>query len=500
MSLKSFYDRPDWMLALLSGIITGLAYQPWSLGFLMWIGFIPLIHIWFKNESKNNGVLGYLFGITHNFIAFYWIGLNSGASFWIVLLSLIAAVIYLGVYWAIIGWAFGKLKGISNSIIIFPFLVVTMEWVRSFGSLGFPWGNIVLTQLDYIDFVQIMEITGSAGITFWVSLTNVVIYLITKDFNKNKKYGLALIFGSLAIGIFGNIQKTKYENSDKNIDVAIIQPNLDPNEKWNFNKRKETIAFMDSLVQEAINLDPDLILLPETAYPAYLVKNKSIRKRIQLKVDSSKVPILIGTVHSVIQSTGEKNYFNSSILLSPDNDFILYNKIHLVPFAEYIPLSWKFPFLKNLNFGQGNFKKGNDYTVFNVDNYKFSNLICYESSIPQLVRIFIKKNIDFITIQTNDGWLGKSSGPFQHFDIARIRAIENRVPIVRSANTGISGLILSNGKIDYKQSLDQLAVFMVSIPIFKTGSFYTIYGDIFVLLCLILFIISGPIQCLKSRF
>ena len=133
--------------------------------------------------------MGYLFGITHNFIAFYWIGLNSGASFWIVLLSLIAAVIYLGVYWAIIGWAFGKLKGISNSIIIFPFLVVTMEWVRSFGSLGFPWGNIVLTQLDYIDFVQIMEITGSAGITFWVSLTNVVIYLITKDFNKNKKYG-----------------------------------------------------------------------------------------------------------------------------------------------------------------------------------------------------------------------------------------------------------------------------------------------------------------------
>ena len=124
MSLKSFYDRPDWMLALLSGIITGLAYQPWSLGFLMWIGFIPLIHIWFKNESKNNGVLGYLFGITHNFIAFYWIGLNSGASFWIVLLSLIAAVIYLGVYWAIIGWAFGKLKGISNSIIIFPRFVI----------------------------------------------------------------------------------------------------------------------------------------------------------------------------------------------------------------------------------------------------------------------------------------------------------------------------------------------------------------------------------------
>ena len=500
MLLKFLLNRSDWELALLSGLLTGLAYQPWSLGFLMWFGFIPLIHIWFKDGSINHGKLGYLFGITHNLIAFYWIGFNSGASFWVVMFSLIAAVIYLGIYWSIAGWVFGKIKPFSNSIIIFPFLIVLMEWIRSFGSLGFPWGNIVLTQLDYIDLVQIMEVTGSYGITFWVILCNVVLYMQIIDFNRNKNYGLLLILGLLTIGILGNIQKHKFENSDQNLDVVILQPNLDPNEKWNYKKRKETIAFMDSLHQEAINLNPDMILLPETAYPAYLIKNRTIRKRIQSKVDSSHIPILIGTVHSITQSSGDKSYYNSSIFLKPEDDFVLYNKIHLVPFAEYIPLSWKFPFLNNLNFGQGNFKKGNDYTVFNVDNYSFSNLICYESSIPHLVRKFAKQNIDFITIQTNDGWLGKSSGPYQHFDIARIRAIENRIPIVRSANTGISGLILPNGKTYQEQSLDRLAVFIVSIPILETGSFYTNYGDLFVLLCLIIFLISGPIQCIRSRF
>ena len=159
----------------------------------------------------------------------------------------------------------------------------------------------------------------------------------------------------------------------------------------------------------------------------------------------SGIPTLIGTVDRVFSVEEGNKYYNSSILFMPNNDIQIYNKIFLVPFAEYVPFSEKFSFLKKLNFGQGNFSQGSKISVFDLKEVRIANLICYESSIPRLVGEFVKKDVDFLTIQTNDGYLGNSAGPYQHYNIAKIRAIENRIPIVRSGNTGISGMILPNG-------------------------------------------------------
>ena len=148
--MNSFFNRSPVHLAIGGGLITGIAYQPWHFGFLAWIGLIPLLHVWLNHSAKDNARLGYLFGMTHNLVAFYWIGFNSGASFWVVLLSLIAAVLYLGLFWAAAGWIFGRVNLLGNGLTLFPFLIVSMEWIRSFGALGFPWGNIVLSQLEFL--------------------------------------------------------------------------------------------------------------------------------------------------------------------------------------------------------------------------------------------------------------------------------------------------------------------------------------------------------------
>ena len=190
--MTPFFDRPAWQLAIFGGIITGIAYQPWHLGFLSWIGLIPLLHIWLDHGANENARYGYVFGITHNLIAFYWIGVNSGASFWVVLLSLIAAVLHLGIYWAAAGWVFGRVKAYGNGLVLFPFLIVSMEWVRSFGALGFPWGNMVLSQLDFLAMIQIMEVTGTYGVTLWITLLNVILYILIKNFEPNKKLGYFL--------------------------------------------------------------------------------------------------------------------------------------------------------------------------------------------------------------------------------------------------------------------------------------------------------------------
>ena len=164
-------------------------------------------------------------------------------------------------------------------------------------------------------------------------------------------------------------------------------------------------------------------------------------------------------------------------------------KIFLVPFAEYVPFSEKLSILKKVNFGQANFTKGQHIAIFKIDSLNIGNVICYESSNPTLVSKFIRKGANILSIQTNDGYLGESSGPYQHFNIAKMRAIENRVPIIRSANTGISGMILPSGVSNKKIKLGRSSIIKVGTPIMKTGSFYTKYGDIFVLFCLLSIII-----------
>jgi len=147
--------------------------------------------------------------------------------------------------------------------------------------------------------------------------------------------------------------------------------------------------------------------------------------------------------------------------------------------------------LNDLNFGQGNFTAGKEFTLFQFDNFSFSNLICYESSLPNIVRKFVLKGAEFITIQANDGWLGKTSGPYQHFEIATMRAIENRRSIVRSANTGISGIILPSGKILEKKTLGERSVFKGKFSLSIKITFYTKFGNILGKWISLIFILSA---------
>ena len=155
-------------------------------------------------------------------------------------------------------------------------------------------------------------------------------------------------------------------------------------------------------------MNVNLVLFPEAAYPTYLRIDSNLRNKIQQKVDSSGVPILVGTIDKV-KINSEVKYFNSSMFFSPKKESKLYNKIFLVPFAEYVPLSEKLSILKKINFGQANFTKGQNIALFKIDSLNIGNVICYESSNPTLVSKFIRKGANILAIQTNDGYLGESS-------------------------------------------------------------------------------------------
>ena len=173
--MKYILKRPAWQQAIVSGLCVGIAYQPWHLGFLVYIGFIPLIHVWFTHNTKNNFKSGYIFGLVYNLISNYWIGANSGAEFGVVLFSLISAVMYLALFWGIAGAITGALRKDVNLYLMLPFLVVSLEWIRSFGPLGFAWGNLALTQTEYLLILQNIDITGTYYIAFCIISINLLI-------------------------------------------------------------------------------------------------------------------------------------------------------------------------------------------------------------------------------------------------------------------------------------------------------------------------------------
>ena len=171
----------------------------------------------------------------------------------------------------------------------------------------------------------------------------------------------------------------------------------------------------------------------------------------------------------------------------------------LVPFAEYIPLSNKFTFLNKLNFGQANFTHGNEFTVFQIDTISFSNMICYESSHPSIARGFINNGARFLTIQANDAWLQNSSGVRQHFELARLRAVELRTGIIRSANTGISGIIDPSGRVKHKVKFYDQEVFKGKILLNKSLTFYARFGNLFSIICFILVLIQGVYISIRKK-
>ena len=500
--MTNFLYISKWKLSVISGILIGLSYPPSPLGFLAWFGLVPLIHILLNSSTINSMKWSFISGVIVNVITVYWFGLNSGAELIPAIISMVAAIIYLSAFWILFGFlccSYHKMTGYGISIV--PFLWVSIEYLRSFGPLSFPWINLALTQTFSLPLIQIADVTGSMGISFWIVVLNIIIYIAIIS-NSSKKLilstGALLLLVIFLLGFF-RISHIHNINAENKINVSIVQPNIDPNLKWEQNFRDKIFNTMDSLHNEAIVLNPDFILWPEAALPTYLRINYSKRRSILQKVKKSNIPLLTGTPDRVKREDNQINYYNAAMFIKPDGSTKMYYKIHLVPFAESIPFSNYFSSLKKLNFGQANFTAGSEYTLFNVDNVSFANLICYESSIPKITRKFINLGAKFITIETNDSWCGHSSGVYQHFQIAKMRAVENRTPIARSANTGISALVLPTGKVNKRIDYNKQGIMLASIPIKNISSFYTKYGDWFALICILISVIALGLGWFQKR-
>jgi apolipoprotein N-acyltransferase len=269
------------------------------------------------------------------------------------------------------------------------------------------------------------------------------------------------------------------------VRIAVIQGNIDQAVKWDPAFQAATIKTHTRLSLEAKLENPDLIVWPESATPFYLFFDKEPTQKIIESIQQADTDFLIGSP-SFTRNQGDIEYYNSAYLIQPRSKSISkYDKAHLVPYGEYVPLKRWLPFLGKVVAQVGDFRPGKPGKTLPWRKDAFVGIqICYEIIFPGLSREMVKNNAVLLINITNDAWFGTTSGPYQHFSMTIFRAVENRRTLARAASTGISGFIDPVGRILASTSLLEEAVVNRTVPLIRNITFYTRFGDLFAIACL----------------
>ncbi len=476
--IKTYQQLSPAKLAFGSGLIIALAFPPMPWPWLAWFGLVPLIHSFRKTDSPSKGAwLGFVWAMGFLPVVIYWMALNSGTVWWAALVSMIAAVLFLSLNYAFLGWWFVWLKGIwgKSAELLLPAIWLSVELVRTYGTLGFPWISLANSQAQYLYLIQNAEYTGIYGITFWVVAVNVCLA------NLNVIKPLKIIPTTIVVLVLPWL--TGYallpDVPAATLKIGIVQPNTNPLEKWDPEIKRQHFNQLARLTIEAAAYNPKLVIWPEAATPAYLRRGgRAYLAEIKELLGELELTVLTGMPDYERGSDGSVSYFNSVGLIDSNGISQRYDKIHLVPFGEYIPLSGLVPSLKKLNLGQGNFNQGQAYTVFNLGDTRFGAEVCYETTIPGLNRQLVQQGAEFLVAVVNDAWFGISSEQFQHTVQFRYRAVELRRPVVRCANTGISIVYDQARHERVRKGMAEEGVIIAEIAPSSDQTFYLIYGNL----------------------
>lgn len=493
----------EYLPAAVSGAMLVLAFPVFDLYFLAWVAFVPLLlSLWGKN-SRTAFASGYVFGIIYFFGTLYWIyhSINyyGGVSFFSSVLVVLLLCAYLSLYPAFFSVLFSALlqKTKLPALLIAPVLWVVLEFIRSYALTGFPWSSIGYSQYTFLPVIQIADITGVYGISFLILAVNGAfadVMFLKKRVRQMPLFpvsytllGLVVLVILIAGSFIYGTWRIGEQREGHGVTVSIVQADIEQDKKWEPSYQSDVIGTYFRLSRQASRNAPQLIVWPETAMPFFFGSDiANTEKLIDFQKDLGSW-LLLGSVMIKKQTQQESLLTNSAVLLNPAGKTVYrYDKIHLVPFGEYVPLRNVLFFIDKIVAGIGDYVPGDEYIKAKTDFGRFATLICYEIIFPGLVRKFYTDGGDFIVNITNDAWFGKTSGPYQHFSMAVFRAVENRKPLVRAANTGISGFIDSNGAVESMTPLFKRRVITHEIKTDGTMTFYTKYGDLFAYFCIVI--------------
>ncbi len=493
--------RREILLSAAAGALLALSFSTLPFGFLAWFALIPLLLAMHDRTPKQSFWLGGIAGIVFFGGTVYWV--TNSVHFYghvpLVPASLITLLLcaYCAIYPALFAAILARLRtdrpGLA--VIAAPLVWTALELSRTYVFSGFPWALLGYSQQAYLSVIQIADIAGVYGISFLIVFVNA----IAADLIENRKRILPAAVGMVvlvAVIAYGQVRLHAAPSGRAGIKIALVQGNIEQDVKWDPRYQAEVISTYERLTGQALEEKPDLVIWPETATPFYFGgasgNDPALTSDLRAYARKIEVPLLFGSPY--YERKADRSYIlrNSAYLLNRAGETeAIYHKIHLVPFGEYVPLKNSLLFfVDKLVQAIGDFQGGNEYTVMKVRNGRsdgkvvIGTVICYEIIFPDLVRRFVDEGATVMTTITNDAWFGKTAAPFQHFNMAVFRAVENRVPIARAANTGVSGFIDAQGRVlETSRIFTEAALTRTVIPSDGKKTFYTRHGDIFAYLC-----------------
>lgn len=504
--------RP-YSLAALSGCLLCLSFPRWELSSLAWIALIPLFFAILDQPISRAFFLGWIAGVIFFGGTLSWItfsmhnygGIPWGISLLLMLLLLAYLSVYFGLFAALLRYI---LEDRLSTLLFVPAAWTTLELIRGQLFTGFPWAHLGYSQYRFLPVIQIADIGSVYAVGFVVVLFNAALFKALRVGWEERRIALseiavAVIVLALTLS-YGMFRLSQPMGDGPPLSVSVVQGNIDQIQKWDTRFREETFQTYKRL--SLMNLEggtvtrPELVVWPEAALPFFFEDEPGYQTALLNLSREGNFHLLFGSPAYITASSGKISLLNSAYLLSPENRlFSRYDKMHLVPFGEYVPLPSLLSFVNKMVEGVGDFIPGREAKLMEIATTKIGTVICFEVIFPEVVRQFVKNGAGLMTTITNDAWFGRSAAPYQHFSMVVFRAIENRVPFARAANTGISGFIDATGKITKQSSLFIETTLSEELLPGNRRTLYTLYGDFFVIACAIITLIFTLSVRLKRR-
>ncbi len=511
--------RGQYVAAVISGLLLTGSLPDAGIHLLAWVALLPLLAA-IRDQSPGDAMrLGFITGFIHFITLMYWLAATmqtyGGLPMFAALLLLVALTLFLALYPALFAWiviAAGRRPGYL--MLLVPASWVTVEYLRGYLFSGLPWEFLGYSQHRLLPLIQVADLTGVYGLSFLIGLVNAALFLLHLALTGKNWQGTRLDVKTAAawlgcalavVGLAGGYGLHRIRQIDTNyaqataLKTAVVQGNIEQALKWDTAYQIQTIQKYVALSQQLKSADPALVVWPETATPFYFLHDKVLSQMVLDGIAGTRAAYLIGSPSFNTTPAGTELY-NSAFLIDRNSQPLgRYDKVHLVPYGEYVPFKKWLPFIDKLVHAVGDFKPGRIGNTLTWQDRKIGVQICYEIIFPHLARRMVKNGADFLVNITNDAWFGRSGAPYQHFSMAVFRAVENRRALIRSANTGISGFIDPVGRVLVQTGLFEDATATQTIRLLQGQSLYTRWGDVFAQACLLLTIVGTIVCRIKHR-
>jgi len=537
-NLKPFVFR--WLLPVSTGLLLAVAYPPFEAGQMAWVALVPLL---FAVRGATTGAAfrrGYLAGLVFFGATVWWIVCTTVAGTPVVLAVAGAAGLagFLALYFGLGAMWWARLLPETDSVPRNLFAIVAgsagwvvLEWVRGWFLFGgFGWNMLGVSQHTALPLIQFADVTGVYGVSALVAVVNLAFFITVRRFLRQMRAGepmrrpswefyVAMLL--VCAAFLNGVQHLRRQQPGRTLRLALVQGDISQNLKFNPAEKPMILERYRSLTEQALAYQPvDLIIWPETATPEAVRYDAESFGLVTNIAARARTPLLTGTLDFTPHSHPPE-VFNAAVLVRPEGVIPqIYRKIHLVPFGEYVPWRKAVPFLSWLTPIEGSLERGREFTVFEMegrasarpqtedaasqkrgpsDGTRFAVVICFEDTVPELYRQFVRRGVEFMVNLTNDAWFKQSPAAEMHLANARFRAIETRRPLVRCTNNGVTCIVDERGML--RSRLEPFAPGSVNceltVPVAAPLTVYTRYGDWFVAGCVVIAGLS--LLLLKSR-